>query len=269
MNVLRYVLRCLFAAPFLLPPVVAHAQETDNAEHILRLDDAPAERVYQLTTRLRHSTVITLPAGEQILDYVVGDAEYWHLTGSANVAFLKPLAADVATNIALVCASGRIYTFLVQETDLVEPHLVVRLEAGAEGPDRDAGANGGIGEPLFVSREQVRGFELMAAQAQLELAQVRAEALADLDAFRSDYPTRLRWPYRLDEDAGRWPWLVEGMWHDGEFTYLRSGAQETPALYEIRDGEPSLVPYDLTEDGLYIVATHHRRGLVPGRRRAA
>ena len=42
------------------------------------------------------------------------------------------------------------------------------------------------------------------------------------------------------------------MWHDGEFTYLRSHAQESPALYELLDGEPALVAYDLTEDGLYI-----------------
>ena len=222
--------------------------------HILRLDDAPEELVYQLTTRIRHTTVITLPAGEQILDYVVGDAEYWHLTGSANVAFLKPIAEDVDTNIALVCASGRIYTFLVQETDLVDPHLVVRIEAGGEAQDGDATADGGMREPLFVSREEVRGFELMAAQAQLELAQVRAEALADLDAFRADYPTRIRFAYRFDRDkAESWPWQITGMWHDGQFTYLRSNAQETPALYEEQDGEPSLVPYDLQDDGFYVV----------------
>ncbi|MCY3700369.1 MAG: hypothetical protein OXH46_12195, partial [Gemmatimonadetes bacterium] len=45
---------------------------------------------------------------------------------------------------------------------------------------------------------------------------------------------------------------VEAMWHDGEFTYLRSRAQESPALYELRDGEPSLVAFDLTEEGLYV-----------------
>ena len=43
------------------------------------------------------------------------------------------------------------------------------------------------------------------------------------------------------------------MWNDGQFTYLRSRAQESPALYERKDGQPSLIPYDLTEDGLYVV----------------
>ena len=49
------------------------------------------------------------------------------------------------------------------------------------------------------------------------------------------------------------PFNVEAMWHDGQFTYLRSHAQESPALYEAVDGDPSLVAYDLTEDGLFIV----------------
>ena len=251
---MNYLPSLVVFLPLFLSSVVANAQETaDNAQHILLLEDAPDRRVYQLTTRIRHTTVITLPAGEQILDYVVGDAEYWHLSGSANVAFLKPIAEGVDTNIALVCASGRIYTFLVQESDLVDPHLVVRIEPDGQGPDSDAAGNGGMREPLFVSREQVRGFELMAAQAQLELALVRAEALEDLDAFRADYPTRIRFAYRLEDEADDWPWQITGMWHDGQFTYLRSNAQETPALYEEQDGEPSLVPYDLHDDGFYVV----------------
>ena len=43
------------------------------------------------------------------------------------------------------------------------------------------------------------------------------------------------------------------MWHDGQFTYVRSHAQETPALYEQQDGDPSLVAYDLDQDGLFVV----------------
>ena len=31
---------------------------------------------------------------------MVGDSEYWHLTGAANLAFLKPIAEGVTTNVA-------------------------------------------------------------------------------------------------------------------------------------------------------------------------
>ena len=57
--------------------------------------------------------------------------------------------------------------------------------------------------------------------------------------------------------------------YDGQFTYLRSNAQESPALYEAVDGDPSLVAYDLTEDGLFILRRRLNSGwLQIGARRA-
>ena len=82
--------------------------------------------------------------------------------------------------------------------------------------------------------------------------EAESRAASEIEAFRAGYPERLAFEYRLDEDSADRPFLVEAMWHDGEFTYLRSRAQESPALYELLDGEPALVAYDLTEDGLYI-----------------
>ena len=88
--------------------------------------------------------------------------------------------------------------------------------------------------------------------AEAGILEARAQAEAEIEAFRAAYPGRLAFEYRLDGDATDRPFLVEAMWHDGQFTYLRSHAQESPALYELRDGEPALVAYDLSEDGLYI-----------------
>ncbi|MDE2806534.1 MAG: TrbG/VirB9 family P-type conjugative transfer protein [Gemmatimonadota bacterium] len=232
-----------------LPPAIP------PQENILFLEDTPETTVFELSTRIRHTTIITLPPHENILDFVVGDQEYWHLTGAANVAFLKPIAVAAATNIALVCASGRIYSFLVRESTADEPHLVVRIGAAPGIPADPAAAafpDGGH-EPAFVARDRVRGYEVLAEQAQLEIAQVRAEAVQDVDAFREDYPTRLRFAYSLPRQAHEWPWRIEGMWHDGNFTFVRSNAQETPAIYEEKDGEPSLVPYDLQADGLFVI----------------
>ena len=253
---MRFRTALLLLAP-LLPaahPPCAGAQAAD-ADAFLRMR-VPAEgedRIHRLRTRLRHTTVIVLPEGEKILDFVVGDSEYWHLTGSANVAFVKPLATDTGTNIALVCESGLIYSFLVEERSEGTPHLLVRLEAGAEA---SGVAGSGRGEPAFVAREEVTAYREMAAEA-AEAARMATEAAearvaAEIDAFRAAYPTRLSFAYRLDREAAERPFLVEAIWHDGEFTYLRSRAQESPALYELVDGEPALVAYDLTADGLYV-----------------
>ena len=77
----------------------------------------------------------------------------------------------------------------------------------------------------------------------------------------------MNFPYRLEDKAIEWPFLVEGMWNDGQFTYLRSNAQETPALVRRKDGKPALVAYDLEEDGLYIAPSCFRQRLVADRQR--
>ncbi len=239
-------------------PCDAAAQQASADAAYLRVPvpEEGEERIPRLHTRVRHTTVIVLPAGERILDFVAGDSEYWHLTGAANVAYLKPLAEDAATNLALVCESGRIYSFLVSESGEKPPHLVVRVEAGAE-------AAALSGAPGFVARSEVSAYRRMAAEAVAAAGTAREEAEAaiaeagrraetEIEAFRASYPERLRFEYRLDRDASERPFRVEAMWHDGLFTYMRSHAQESPALYELRDGEPSLVAFDLTEDGLYV-----------------
>ena len=234
-------------------------EETPQAEpSVIRVGDNP-DQIIRLRTRVRHTTVIQLPGRENILDFVVGDSEYWHLTGAANLAFLKPISEGVSTNVALVCESGRIYSFLVSEQP-GQPHLVVRIASAAESDPR---ISPGAHQPAFVARDQVEAYQQMAEQARVtagaaqaeaeqQIATVRQQAEAEISSFRADYPTRLKFPYRLQDKALKWPFLVESMWHDGQFTYLRSNAQESPALYEIKEGKPALVAYDLNEDGLYV-----------------
>ena len=214
------------------------------------------DQIIAVRTKIRHTTVLVLPPTETILDFVIGDSEYWALTGSANVAYVKPLAKGLETNVTLVCASGRIYAFLVSEDS--PPHLVVRVERKEKTQPHQ------ISQPAFVARSQVQGYQLAAQQAAHQVtaasqqAQARVEsaekkAQAAVDHFRAGYPTTLQWPYRLERIAFQDPFLIEAMWRDDRFTYLRSRAQETPALYELRDGKPSLVAYDLEENGLFVV----------------
>ena len=220
------------------------------------------DQIVQITAKTRHTTVIVLPQNETILDFVVGDSEYWHLTGAANLAFLKPIAEGVTTNVALVCESGRIYSFLVTEQGTGDPHLVVRIEG--QDADDDPGISPQAHQPVFVARTAVAAYRELAdaaiqsareaqANAERQVAEATARAQGETEAFRADYPTRLQFAYRLSDRAREWPFMVEAMWHDGRFTYLRSHAQESPALYEQLDGDPTLIAYDLNEDGLYIV----------------
>ena len=215
------------------------------------------DQILSIRTQVRHTTVIVLPQAETILDFVIGDGDYWHLTGSANVAYVKPLAQDLETNVTLVCASGRIYAFLVSES--AKPHLVVRIEREDKKRKNDRPI-----KPAFVARSMVEGYQRAAQQAadaaqaasenaDKQVAAARQQAQTTVHQFRAAYPQKLRWPYRLERAAFQEPFSVEAMWADHKFTYLRSVAQEAPALYELKDGKPSLVAYDLEDDGLFIV----------------
>ena len=196
-----------------------------------------------ITTQVRHTTTVVVPATETIVDVVAGDAEYWDVSASANLAYIKPLDAAASSNVTLVAESGRVWALLVAESGGIDPDLVVHIDPPATGPGTLARAL----PPAFTA----------AAALEAEHA-AHAEHAA---SWRGEYPGRLQFPYVLEARARAEPFLVEALWHDGRFTYLRSRAQETPALYELTDGDPALVAYELHDDGLY-VADHV---LGPGR----
>ena len=246
------------AAALLLAAFPLFAEEAEGG--LVVRHTGAEDRIIEIRARTRHTTVIVLPAVETVLDFVVGDSEYWHLTGAGNLAFLKPIAEGVTTNVALVCESGKIYSFLVSESGAEDPHLVVRIDTQA--PDDPRISPEGH-EPAFVARSQVADYQQMAASAietaqaaqvdaDIRVAEAVAHAANESESFRVEYPTRLRFPYRLEDKAKKWPFLVEGMWHDGRFTYLRSNAQESPALYEEKDGKPALARHVLGKGWLQI-----------------
>ena len=42
------------------------------------------------------------------------------------------------------------------------------------------------------------------------------------------------------------------MYHDDKFTYIHARPEETPTLYEVKDGKPNLVNFDY-KNGVYVV----------------
>ena len=139
------------------PQADAPAPDAPAGASVLQVQDEP-DQIIRVNTRIRHTTVIQLPAAETILDFIVGDSEYWHLTGAANLAFLKPIGEGVTTNVALVCESGRIYSFLVTEQS-GPPHLIVRIG----GDPNSTPASGHV--PAFVARSRVAEYQLMAEES--------------------------------------------------------------------------------------------------------
>jgi type IV secretion system protein VirB9 len=45
---------------------------------------------------------------------------------------------------------------------------------------------------------------------------------------------------------------VSAIYHDDKFTYIKSLAAEKFSVYEVKDGKPDLITYQLT-DGTYVI----------------
>lgn len=213
------------------------------------------DQVIDVACQVRYTTTIVLPFAEKILDFVTGDAGTWQVTGAANIAYVKPSVEDSRSNVTLVTEAGRIYFFRVAESD-AEPDIHVYVELSGES-EEEALAQAPPHEPAFISRDEVAEYEKAAAaateRARAAWEEAEGRIQGAVDEFRSSYPALMRFEYKLDRKAAANPFHVVAMWHDGRFTYARSLAEETPALYEERDGQPSLVSYDLTPDGLFVV----------------
>ena len=203
--------------------------------------------VVRINAKLRFTTMIILPDQEQILDFVCGDKEFWVVSGAQNLAYVKPAKAGVSTNLNLVTASGNVYSFLLTE-GTAEADL--KLYVVPDGTMQGAGG----GARRFYSAAEVDELRQSADAARKDAQAAREGAdrtvEEQVNAFKASYPTRLDFPYRFK--ANEKPFLVMAIYTDGTFTYLKSDATELPALYEVRDGAPNLVNFQV-EHGVYIV----------------
>ena len=93
--------------------------------------------------------------------------------------------------------------------------------------------------------------ETLRSQTADQIHAAQAQSTEQLNQFRSSYATKLQFDYALDSKAGREPFLVSAIYHDDSFTYIKCGAREKPALYEIKDGKPNLISFQF-ENGVYI-----------------
>ena len=217
-----------------IPPVIS-AQATG-----IREVSASERNLIPLQTRLRYTTMIVLPDEEEILDVICGDRDFWVISATQNIAHVKPAKEGAATNLNLVTSSGSVYSFLLSEKN-GSPDLKVYVTGDESAP---------TGKRKYYSAAQVEGLEaeLRAARTAVETAGRRAdEAIA---AYRQEYPTRLQFSYGTLKYEK--PFLVRSIWHDGQFTYIKADASELPALYEVKDGKPSLVNFQV-QQGTYVV----------------
>ena len=71
-----------------------------------------------------------------------------------------------------------------------------------------------------------------------------------VDEYKSAYQTQLKFDYHFK--SGEAPFDIDSIYHDDKFTYIKTHAPEKFSVYEMKDGKPNLISYDLRE-GTYII----------------
>lgn len=231
--------------------------------------------VVALHAKVRYTTLIVLPEDDEVVEVTCGDKDAWAVNAHGSLVSVKPAKAGSETNLNVLTTGGRIYAFLITElsdlkkgeewdADLPGPDLAVYVDRENEEPASRE-------RPKYGLSKQIEDFRLQAEVAREDARRTvdaaRAQLEESLTSFRQSYPLSLVFPYRFKADVA--PFFVRAMFHDDHVTYIQAHASELPALYEIRDGMPNLVNFDV-HDGTYVVSKVLERGyLAVGKQRLA
>jgi type IV secretory pathway VirB9-like protein len=201
---------------------------------------------------LLQSTLIMLPAEEKVANVFAGDTVDWVFDGghvASRFISVKPKVANTTTDIHIVSDHGNEYTLQLRE---VSSDPDGHFDSKVFIVPGDKAAKDRLTElPVFVPvAELERAKQEAAAAKAAQIAELKAED-TKAETYRSQYPGRLHFDYVWDAKKGN-ALGVEQIWHDDKFTYLRGHFQETPALYETKDGKGSLINFDFN-NGLYTV----------------
>jgi type IV secretory pathway VirB9-like protein len=199
-----------------------------------------SQDIVPIKAKLRYTTLIEVPSTEKIMEAATGDKDFWVVDVVGNFCFVHPAKAGISTNLNLITDKGEIYSFTLQ--DVTNTSEMPDLKVIVQPADRSS-IVASSGPPQFVPAAQL-------AQSQQALAAVQSHITDVVDEYKAAYPTQLKFDYTFKANLA--PFDIQSIYHDDKFTYIKTTAPEKFSVYEMRDGKPNLINYDL-RDGTYII----------------
>ncbi|MGC8549828.1 MAG: TrbG/VirB9 family P-type conjugative transfer protein [Acidobacteriaceae bacterium] len=215
-----------------LVATVAHGQQQARIVHY------HANEIISIRARMHYTTLIEFPSTEKIMEVATGDKDFWIIDAVGNYCFLHPAKAGIQSDLDLITNKGNVYSFALKDDEAADPDLKVVIEPSD--PSSLAAASSPV---KWVPATEVTSVE------------ERAKALRQHDAdaveeFRANYPIqKLKFDYSY---KNKQPFDIAAIYHDDKFTYIKSAAAEKFAVYEVKDGKPDLINFQL-QDGTYII----------------
>lgn len=199
-----------------------------------------AQDIVPIHAKLKYTTLIEVPPTEKILEAATGDKDFWVVDVVSNFCFVHPAKEGISSNLNLITDKGNIYSFTLQDVSNTSqtPDLKVLMQ-----PADHSSIVASTGPSQFIPAAQLE-------QSRQELAALQSHVQQAVDEYKSAYPLQLRFDYSFK--ANEAPFDIQSIYHDDKFTYIKTTAPEKFSVYEMKDGKPNLVTYDLRE-GTYII----------------
>src|SRR5579872_3465676 len=221
-----FVFRLLFLLLFAGTAPLVHA---DSGARVVKYSD---NDIIPIQAKVRFSTLIVLPADEEILDFTTGDKDFWIINGTHNLCYLHPAQAGIRSNLNLVTASGHVYSFLLNEISK-EPDTVPDLKVFVT-PNDESSIAGSAASARYVRASELEAYKSAVTELRNQLSQELQKAEEQTSnrvaRYKQDYPAKLQFDYSLDKKVRRTPFLVSAIYHDDNFTYIKSAARERPTI---------------------------------------
>lgn len=199
-----------------------------------------SQDIVPIHARLNYTTLIELPSTEKIMEAATGNKDFWIVDVVGNFCFVHPAKAGINSNLNLITDKGNIYSFTLQ--DVSNTSQAPDLKVIVQPADRSA-IVASDGPPQFVPSAQL-------AQSKEQLAAVESHITQVIDQYKSEYPLQLVFDYTFKADQP--PFDIQAIYHDDKFTYIKTDAPEKFAIYDMKDGKPNLINYQLRGD-TYII----------------
>jgi len=199
-----------------------------------------SQDIVPIHAKLKYTTLIELPPTEKIMEAATGDKEFWIVDVISNFCFVHPAKEGISSNLNLITDKGNIYSFTLQDVSNASdpPDLKVLIQ-----PADRSSIVASAGPSQFIPAAQLE-------QSKQELAALESHVQQAVDEYKSAYPLQLKFDYSFKTNQP--PFDIQSIYHDDKFTYIKTTAPEKFSVYEMRDGKPNLVNYDLRE-GTYII----------------
>jgi type IV secretory pathway VirB9-like protein len=230
---MRFI-KIIVTVVFAVPSIAAFGQES------ARTVQYHSQDIVAIRAKVKYTTLIELPAAEKIMQAATGDKDFWIVDVVGNFCFVHPAKQGIGSNLNLITDKGNIYSFTLQDISgsSAEPDLKVIIE-----PADSSAIVAASGPAQFVSAAQLE-------QAKQQVTALQSHVEQAVDEYKSSYPTQLKFDYVYKTNQA--PFDIQSIYHDDKFTYIKTNAPEKFSVYEMKDGKPNLVTYDLRE-GTYII----------------